>query len=67
MFFNRNYLIDAIHNAKKNNNKEIYKYLISIWYKLIEQEDINGTILNGFYCYEKIPDNVVSFYINTIK
>lgn len=65
MIFNRFTLVEAINEAKMTNNSSIYKELLFVWYKLIEQESINGKFLNTFHYYGKISGNAISFYSNT--
>ncbi len=67
MIFNRFILVEAINEAKRTNNSSIYKELLFVWYKLIEQESINGKFLNTFNHYGKISENAISFYSETSK
>ena len=62
MIFNRFNLIKAICKAKIISNNFICTGLISIWYRLIDQESINGKLINDFYYYGEILDEAIFFY-----
>lgn len=54
MLIKRSILVSAIILAIKLANKNLYKELLNIYYKLLDQESINGNFINNFFFYENI-------------
>lgn len=65
MFFNRYNLLKSINNADNIDNIDIYRELLSVWYKLIDQESISGKLINEFFYYDNVSDSAVSLYRET--
>ncbi len=66
MTFKRIHLSCCISMAQKTNNKNIYCELLKILYRLLEQEQINGVIINDFYYYEPITEEAMLFYLSQL-
>ena len=54
MLIKRSILVSAILLAKKLTNHNLYKELLDIYYKLLDQESINRNFINNFFFYENI-------------
>ena len=67
MVFNRFYLISAILQAKFLNKTDEYSELLSIFYRLLGQEEISHKFIKEFYFYETLSNNAINFYINCKK
>ena len=61
MEFNRIKLLITLKEASENSENEIYKELLSVWYRLLEQESINNTFINTFYYYNKLSEKTIMF------
>ena len=57
-------LVSAINIAHKTVDYDTYKELLSLYYKLLEQEDINDTFITEFITYEKISDSALKLISN---
>lgn len=51
MLICRNKLINAILSAEHSEKIMLYQRLLEIWYSLLAQESINGSILAQFFFY----------------
>ena len=67
MIFYRFSLSYSINEAKQTQSTSIYSELLKIFYRLIEQEQINGVIINVFYYYEPISTDTLTFYLMQLK
>lgn len=56
MAINRYLLVDAIISAYQRNDYNTYHELLGIFYKLLEQEDINDIFLHEFNTYDIISE-----------
>ena len=54
MLIKRSILVSAIIFARKLTNQNLYKELLDIYYKLLNQESITGNFINNFFFYENI-------------
>lgn len=57
MAINRNRLVLAINNFK-DGDFDTYTELLNIYYKLLEQEDINDEYISEFIFYDDISDSI---------
>ena len=56
MAINRLQLIRAITTAQKCDDYESYDELLTLYYKMLSQEEINNKYLDEFIVYFKITD-----------
>ena len=64
MAIDRIKLVKAIYAAQKDLDYDTYKELLSIYYKLIEQENINENFITEFTTYEKISRSALQLIVN---
>ena len=57
MAINRNSLMLAIIAASRAKNYDTYYELLDIYYKLLEQEDINDNYIEEFTSYNTISED----------
>lgn len=57
-------LVNAINVASKCSDYDTYKELLSIYYRLIEQENINSKFITNFVFYENISDSALHLINN---
>ena len=62
MLFKRFVLVFCINKAKENYNKKTYYELLKVFYKLLEQEQIDSRFINDLYYYDYISDETIAFY-----
>ncbi len=67
MAINRFDLIRAISTARIESDNESYDELLSIYYQLLEQEDINDVFIKEFTIYHKISEAAQKFLNNNLK
>lgn len=56
MSINRFRLIQAITDAREKHDDELYDELLKIYYRLLDQEDINGTFIVDFTMHSEVSD-----------
>ncbi len=56
MAIKRNVLISAINSAYKNKEYNSYEELLSLYYKMLEQEKINNDYIMEFIFYENLSE-----------
>lgn len=61
---NRNTLVGAINKASKTLDYDTYKELLKIYYKLLEQEEINDEFINEFTVYNDISESASQLLLN---
>ena len=59
MSIQRTALIHAIVNAQKTNEIETYNELLSIYYRLLKQEQIKDKFMKEFTFYQKISQKAI--------
>ena len=47
-------LVNAINIARKSLNNNLYKELLNIYYRLLEQESVDNNFITNFFFYEKV-------------
>lgn len=57
MIIERNNLMLAIIYSNENENYNTYIELLDIYYKLLEQENINDDYINMFITYDNLSDD----------
>lgn len=65
MDFNRFYLVAAIQKA--NNKINIFKELLSVFYRLLEQEELNHEFITDFFFYNPLSEETIKFYLECKK
>lgn len=61
---NRNTLVGAINKASKTLDYDTYEELLKIYYKLLEQEEINEEFINEFTVYNDISESASQLLLN---
>lgn len=56
MSINRFRLIQAITDAREKHEIELYDELLKIYYRLLDQENINGTFIIDFMMHSEVSD-----------
>lgn len=57
MAINRFNLIEAISKARKCKNDEVYDELLRIYYRLLEQEEINDNFIVNFVTHNQVSES----------
>lgn len=57
MAINRFNLIEAISEARKSKNDEVYDELLRIYYRLLEQEEINDNFIINFVTHTQVSES----------
>lgn len=57
MAINRFSLIEAISEARKHKDDKVYDELLSIYYRLLEQEEINDNFIINFITHNQISES----------
>ncbi len=60
--FERRVLVYTIGKAKQKSNITIYKELLKILFRFLNQEQINGDFLIDLYYYESLSEETITFY-----
>lgn len=61
MAINRYNLVRAITEALKESDLNTYKELLALYYRLLEQEDINDVFLKEFTTYDEMSEEALKF------
>lgn len=61
MAINRYNLIRAITESLKEEDLSSYKELLALYYRLLEQEDINDVFLTEFTTYDEMSESALKF------
>lgn len=56
MGINRFQLIQAITEARRHQNHELYDELLKIYYRLLEQEQINDSFITEFVTHSTVSE-----------
>ncbi len=57
-------LVSAINTAYKKLDYDTYTELLRLYYKLLEQEDINDDFITEFITYELLSDSALNLISN---
>ena len=57
-------MVGAINKASKTLDYDTYKELLKIYYKLLEQEEINDEFINEFTVYNDISESASQLLLN---
>lgn len=67
MLVNRFVLVSCINKARTIPDKIIYCELLKVFYKLLEQERINGSFIKDFHYYDSVSSDSITFYSGFIN
>lgn len=63
MAINRNSLVSAIIQSYKRQDFDAYQELLSIYYKMLDQEEINDAYLGEFTSYDAISEDAKNYLL----